>query len=152
MRQTEILLDQLNRVFGGSAWHGPALRNLLDGVSEKHAKAHPIENVHSILELVVHVGTWMDVVARRLAGNVVNSTTVPDWSDVTTRSWPDTIEELERAQSRLSDAVARLKAENLEEVVPGKSITKQVEILGVIEHNVYHTGQISLLKKVTFNR
>ncbi len=152
MRQTEILLDQLNRVFGGSAWHGPALRNLLDGVSEKHAKTHPIENVHSILELVVHVGTWMDVVARRLTGTVVDSTTVPDWSDVTTRSWRGTIEELERAQSRLSDAVARLKTEDLETLVPGKSITKQVEILGVIEHTVYHSGQISLLKKVNFNR
>ena len=70
MRTTELLLDELNRVFGGNAWHGPALRNLLDGVSEKQAVARPLPNAHSILELVVHVGTWMDVVARRLAGNV----------------------------------------------------------------------------------
>lgn len=152
MRQTEILLDQLNRVFGGNAWHGPALRNLLDGVTEKQAKEHPIEHVHSILELVVHVGTWMDVVAHRLAGTVVDSTTVPDWSDVTRRSWRETVEELERAQSRLCDAVARMNTEDLDTVVPGKSNTKHTEILGIIEHNVYHTGQISLLKKAKFKK
>ena len=150
MRQTEILLDELNRVFGGNAWHGPALRNLLDGVNEKQAKEHPIENVHSIRELVVHIGTWMDVVAHRLAGKVVDSTTVPDWSDLTKRSWRETVEELERAQSRLCDAVARMTSEDLETTVPGKSITRHFEILGVIEHTVYHTGQISLLKKAKF--
>src|SRR5947208_2777055 len=55
MRPTERLLDQLNRAYGGEAWHGPALRNLLDGVSEAQAKARPIRDGHSILELVVHI-------------------------------------------------------------------------------------------------
>jgi len=147
MRTTELLLDELNRVFGGNAWHGPALRNLLDGVSEKQAAARPLPNAHSILELVVHVGTWMDVVARRLVGNVVDSTTVPDWSDVTKRSWRGVIEELERAQSRLCDAVARMSTDDLQSPVPGKQISKHEEILGVLNHTVYHAGQISLLKK-----
>jgi uncharacterized damage-inducible protein DinB len=89
----------------------------------------------------------MDVVARRLAGNVVDSTTVPDWSDATKRSWSGVIEELERAQSRLSDAVARMSTDDLQSPVPGKQTTKQEEILGVINHTVYHAGQISLLKK-----
>ena len=120
---------------------------LLDGVSEKQALARPLPNAHSILELVVHVGTWMDVVARRLAGNVVDSTTVPDWSDVTKRSWRGVIEELERAQSRLCDAVARMSTDDLQSPVPGKQLTKHEEILGVLNHTVYHSGQISLLKK-----
>jgi len=99
------------------------LRNLLDGVSEKQAMARPLPNGHSILELVVHVGTWMDVVARRLTGNVVDSTTVPDWSDVTKRSWRGVIEELERAQSRLCDAVARMSTDDLQSPVPGKQLS-----------------------------
>jgi uncharacterized damage-inducible protein DinB len=148
MRPTERLLDQLNRAFGGEAWHGPALRNLLDGVTEEQARKRPIANGHSILELVVHVGTWIDVVARRVGGSVVESSTVQDWSDVTKTSWSRAVEELERAESRLSDAVARLSTEDLEKPVPGggrRSIYS--EILGVLQHNVYHAGQISLLKK-----
>ena len=64
MRPTERLLDQLNRSFGGEAWHGPALRNLLDGVTDEQAKSHPVRGAHSILELVVHVGNWNDAIDR----------------------------------------------------------------------------------------
>jgi uncharacterized damage-inducible protein DinB len=147
MRNTERLLDQLNRAFGGEAWYGPPLRNLLDGVSEQQAKEHPIAGAHSIFELVAHVRTWMDVVARRIATSEEVLTTVEDWSDVTKTSWPAALEELEHAESRLADAVARLSSERLEENVPGKNHSIHGEVLGVLQHNVYHAGQIALLKR-----
>lgn len=148
MRPTERLLDQLNRAFGGEAWHGPALRNLLDGVTETQAKAKPIRDGHSILELVVHVGTWIDVVARRVGGQVVASSSVPDWADVTKTTWKRAVEELERAESRLADAVARLSTEDLDKPVPGEKRSMYGEIMGALQHNVYHAGQIAILKKV----
>ena len=147
MRATERLLDQLNRAFGGEAWHGPALRNLLDGVTETQAKAKPIRDGHSILELVVHIGTWIDVVARRVGGSVVDSNSIDDWADVTKTTWPKAIQELERAQSRLCDAVARLNTDDLEKNVPGEKRSFYGEIMGVLQHNVYHAGQIAILKK-----
>jgi uncharacterized damage-inducible protein DinB len=147
MRPTEQLLDQLNRAYGGEAWHGPALRNLLDGVTEQQAKSHPIRGAHSILELVIHAGTWIDVVAQRLSGKIVESNAVEDWPDVTTTSWPRTLEELDRAESRLSDAVARLSNEDLDKPIAGAKRSQYVEILGVLQHSVYHAGQIALLKK-----
>ena len=147
MRPTERLLDQLNRAFGGEAWHGPALRNLLDGVTETRAKSKPIRDGHSILELVVHVGTWIDVVGRRVAGNVVDGNSVEDWADVTKTTWPNAIQDLERAQSRLVDAVARLSTDDLEKNVPGEKRPLYGEIMGVLQHTVYHAGQIAILKK-----
>src|SRR6266540_2949263 len=147
MRPTERLLDQLNRAFGGEALHGPALRNLLDGVTEEEAKKRPIRGAHSILELVVHIGTWIDVVARRVGGTVVESNSVDDWSDVTKTSWPRAVEELERAQSSLSDAVARLSTEDLEKPVAGAKRSQFSEVMGALQHTVYHSGQIALLKK-----
>ncbi len=147
MRPTERLLDQLNRAYGGEAWHGPALRNLLDGVTERQASARPIRDGHSILELVVHIGTWIDVVARRVGGEVVDSNSVPDWSDVTKISWKRAVEELERAESRLADAVARLSTEDLDKPVPGEKRPIYAEIMGALQHNVYHAGQIAILKK-----
>ena len=147
MRATERLLDQLNRAFGGEAWHGPALRNLLDGVTETQAKAKPIRDGHSILELVVHIGTWIDVVARRVGGTVVDSNSVDDWADVTKTTWPRAVQELERAESRLCDAVARLSSEDLDKPVPGEKRSIYAEIMGALQHNVYHAGQIAILKK-----
>jgi len=149
MRQTERLLDQLNRAFGGEAWHGPALRNLLDGVTEEQARSHPIRGAHSILELVTHIGTWIDVVGRRLGGTIVESNSVEDWSDGTKISWPRALEELERAESRLSDAVARLSNEDLDKAIAGAKRSQYAEIMGILQHNVYHAGQIALLKKAS---
>lgn len=147
MRPTERLLDQLNRAFGGEAWHGPAMRNLLDGVTDEQANSHPIRGAHSILELVVHVGTWNDVVARRVGGTAVESAEVDDWADVSKTTWPAAIENLERAQSRLADAVARLSTEELEQPVAGAKRSRFSEIAGALQHTVYHSGQIALLKR-----
>jgi uncharacterized damage-inducible protein DinB len=147
MRPTERLLDQLNRAFGGEAWHGPALRNLLDGVTEEKANAHPIRGAHSILELVVHIATWNDVVAQRVGGTEVESKDVDDWADVTKIGWKAAIEKLERAQSRLADVVARLSTEELEQPIAGAKRSRFSEIAGALQHTVYHSGQIALLKK-----
>ena len=78
MRAIERILEQLNRAWEGEAWHGPALRTLLDGIGEDQSRARPIAGVHSILEIVVHCGTWMDVVSHRLAGNPRELTTEED--------------------------------------------------------------------------
>jgi uncharacterized damage-inducible protein DinB len=147
MRPIERLLDQLNSAFGGEAWYGPPLRNLLDGVSAEQAQQKPIAGGHSILELVVHVRTWMDVAARRITTTDAALTTIEDWSDINGTSWVETIEELEHAQSRLVDAVARLSTERLDEKVPGQKHTINSEVMGVLQHNVYHAGQIALLKR-----
>ncbi|MCU1350169.1 MAG: DinB superfamily protein [Acidobacteria bacterium] len=148
MRPIEQFIDRLNALFDGEETHGATLRGLLDGVSEEQARRH-IGDVHSILEIVVHIGRWMDVVADRLRGEAIDSTTVADWSDTTKQSWPATIEELERAQSRLLDGVARTSPEALDRPIAGKDYTARVALEMVMNHNVYHTGQIALLKKLT---
>src|SRR5438034_930681 len=147
MRAIERLLIQLNAAYGGPAWHGPALRELLDGVTEEQARTRSIANAHSILELVVHARTWMDAATERLAGSMRELTTEEDWSDVARTSWPVVLEELDHAESRLCDAVARLRPEDLDKPVGGRSYSIYTLIHGVIQHNLYHGGQIALLKK-----
>jgi uncharacterized damage-inducible protein DinB len=147
MRPTERLLEHLNRAWGGEAWHGPALRDLLEGVTEEQARKHAIGGAHSIIELAAHIGTWMDAVAHRISKTDEVLTTVEDWSDTAKMSWPAVIEELEHAQSRLVDAVARMSTEQLEKRVPGKKHSIYDDIIGVIQHNVYHAGQIAVLRR-----
>ena len=152
MRAIERLLEQLNAAYGGPAWHGPALRELLEGVTQEQARARPVADAHSILEIVVHVRTWMDAVAERLAGSERELTTEEDWSDVARTLWPAVLEELDHAESRVCDAVARLRPEQLDQPVAGKRYSHYTLVHGVIQHNLYHAGQIALLKKVTGDR
>ena len=148
MRAIERILDQLNRGYGGEAWHGPALRELLEDVTEEEAKAHPVAGLHSIIELVSHIRATMDLVSTRLAGTPRELTTEEDWSDMTKTSWPAALEELDHAESRVCDAVARLTLEDLDKIVVGRSYTTYVMVHGLVQHNLYHAGQIAILKKV----
>jgi uncharacterized damage-inducible protein DinB len=147
MREIERILDQLNRAWGGPSWTGVDIGPLLDSVTEEQARAHPIPNAHSIIELVAHSSTWMDAVARRLAGSERELTTEEDWRDVTEMPWPDAIEEMTNAISRLSDAIARLTVDDLDKKVAGRKYTIYVMLHGVIQHTIYHAGQIAILKK-----
>jgi len=148
MRAIERILDQLNRAWGGPSWTGVDIRPLLDGVTDAQARAHPLPNVHSIIELVAHMCVWMDVVSIRLTGIAKELTSEEDWQDVTQLPWADALEDLENAESRLSDAVARLSVDDLDRIVAGREYTTYVMVHSVIQHNLYHAGQIAILKKV----
>ncbi len=148
MREIERILDQLNRSWGGPSWTGVDIQPLLDGISEEHARAHPLPNAHSILELAAHMTTWMNAVADRLGGETRELTPEEDWRDVTQLTWPAAITEMENAQSHLCDVIARLSSDDLDKKVAGRKYTIYVMLHGVIQHNLYHAGQIGLLKKV----
>jgi len=147
MRAIERILDQLNRAWGGPSWTGVDIRPLLDDVTDAQARAHPLPNVHSIIELVCHMTATMDLVTYRLAGNPKELTSEEDWRDVTQLPWADAVEEMENAESHLSDAVARLSVDDLDRIVAGRDYTTYVMVHGVIQHNLYHAGQIAILKK-----
>jgi uncharacterized damage-inducible protein DinB len=149
MREIERILDQLNRAWGGPSWTGVDIRPSLDGITDTQARAHPLPDVHSIIELVAHMSFWMDVVALRLTGKAKEPTAEEDWRDVTQLRWEDAITEMENAESRLSDAVARLSVDDLDKIVAGRDYTMYVMLHGVIQHNLYHAGQIAVLKKVS---
>lgn len=148
MREIERILDQLNRSWGGPSWTGVDIQSLLDGIREEHARAHPLPNAHSILELAAHMTTWMIAVAARLGGDTRELSPEEDWRDVTQLTWPAAITEMENAQSHLSDVIARLTLDDLDKKVAGRKYTVYVMLHGVIQHNLYHAGQIGLLKKV----
>jgi uncharacterized damage-inducible protein DinB len=148
MREIERILDQLNRSWGGPSWTGVDIQPLLDGISDDQARAHPLPNAHSILELTAHMTTWMNAVAARLGGETRELTPEEDWRDVTQLTWSAAITEMENAQSHLSDVIARLTPDDLDKKVAGRKYTIYVMLHGVIQHNLYHAGQIGLLKKV----
>jgi uncharacterized damage-inducible protein DinB len=147
MREIERILDQLNRAWGGPSWTGVEIQPLLDGITEDQSRAHPLPTVHSIIELVAHMSAWMDVVSLRLVGKRKELTAEEDWRDGTQLSWPAAVAGMESAESKLCDAVARLDTDDLDHIVVGKEYTAYVMLHGVIQHNLYHAGQIAMLKK-----
>ncbi len=151
MRETEQIADQLRRAYEGEAWHGPSLKEILVGVTAQQAAARPVAGAHSIWEIVLHIGAWESIVLRRMGGEVVKDVSVEvDWPPVRETSeaaWKSTLAALEAGNRRLRAAIAQMTDEQLRARVPGKEASFYGELHGIVQHDLYHAGQIALLKK-----
>ena len=152
MTEVARILDQLHRAYEGPAWHGPALREVLAGVTYQTAAQRPIPGAHTIWELVLHLTVWMSVPTRRIAGAEIP--TLPpdqDWPappEPSELDWQQALDHLAQAQRDLESEVRQLTDERLREKVLGEVPYSIYTMLhGVVQHNLYHAGQIALLKK-----
>jgi uncharacterized damage-inducible protein DinB len=128
MSEIKRILDQMDRAFSGDAWHGPSLMSVLEGISAEQASKHPIRGAHSIWELVHHIEAW----------NV--------W-EVSDAAWKRALQNLVEGRGRLRDSVKDFSNELLEGKASGPDYSRYVVLHGVVQHDLYHAGQIVMLKK-----
>ena len=151
MSEKKRLNDQLKRAFEGTAWHGPSVSEVLAGVNAQQAAAHPVAGAHSIWELALHIQTWERVGRRRIQEFVsIDVSDEEDWpavDDTSEAAWARTLEELRSNHQALRAAIRELDEARLEEIVPGTTYSVYFLLQGVIQHDLYHAGQIALLKK-----
>jgi len=153
MSETTRLADQLRRAFDGDAWHGDSLLELLEGINAKMAAAHPIKDAHSIWELVLHIAAWDGAALKRTTGVAVelsDEQNFPPANDTSEAAWGNTIEHAKHAHNELVRTVAAFPDSRLQEQVPGKTESYYnffYLFSGVVQHELYHAGQIALLKK-----
>jgi uncharacterized damage-inducible protein DinB len=145
-----LIAEQLRRAFEGVAWHGPALHELLQDVDAATAAAKPLPDVHSIWELVLHVAVWDDVASRRLGGEKFQPEGLANFPLVpkpTKAAWRKAVAQAKRTHDVLVKTVAALPESRLRERVPGKRYDFYHMLHGVVQHELYHAGQIAILRK-----
>jgi uncharacterized damage-inducible protein DinB len=153
MSETTRIADQLRRAFSGDAWHGDSLLEILDGVTAAQAAAPPIPHAHTIWELVLHIAAWDGAVRRRLGGEAValsDEQNFPPVRDTSETAWRKTLEHVRQVHDELVQAVSESPDTRLAELVPGKEgahYNFYYMLHGVVQHELYHAGQIALLKK-----
>ncbi len=152
MTEIERILDQLKRAYEGNAWHGPSVIEALAGVNAEQAHARPLANAHSIWELVHHIAVWENVGRRRLSGDraQVEISSPEDWppaDDKSDGAWEQAKAALDRGHQALVQAIANLAESRLDEPIFEGMSTVYVTLHGVIQHDLYHAGQIAMLKK-----
>ena len=144
--------DELRRAYDGDCWHGPPLREILNGVTAAMAAARHPQLVHSIWALVNHVSGWVEVVTLRVvewrAIEMPDAGDFPPVTDTGDAAWTAALAELDRRHGELLRVVGGLEASRLEETVPGKDYPVAVMLHGTAQHYAYHSGQIALLKRL----
>jgi uncharacterized damage-inducible protein DinB len=154
-----LLLAQLDEGFDAKAWHGPNLRGAVRRVDVATAAFRPHPGRHNVWEHAVHAAYWKYTVRRRLLGEARGSfpllgsnwferpdPAVPerDWG----RAWRADLRLLDEIHTTLRAAVDDLSPDELDSIPPGSRTTIARLVAGVAMHDVYHAGQIQLLKRL----
>lgn len=151
---TEIarIADLLAQTYGGNPWHGSSISQILENVAARQATARPIPHGHTMAELVKHVTAWRIFALEKLRGNARYDIATPeeDWpptGTITEADWQRIIAALSASQGQLLEALSLVKDAKLLERVPGREYDFYFLIHGVIQHDLYHLGQMALLRK-----
>jgi uncharacterized damage-inducible protein DinB len=150
-----LLIRMLQQAYDRKAWHGTNLRGSLRGLSPAQAAWRPGAGRHSIQELAVHCAYWKYTVVRRLTGAKRGSFPLqgsnffarPGISSP--KQWKDDLRLLEETHRTLIATVSSLRDRDLARMAPGGSGKVSIEavVYGVACHDVYHAGQIQLIKR-----
>jgi len=150
-----LLLDLIDEAFDHAAWHGPTLRGALRGVTARQAAWRPARGRHTIRELTIHAAYWKYAVRRRLTGEARGSFALAgsNWFDAdASRAWKDDVRLLVSEHRQLREAIAAYPASALDKRIDEKRQTAVFNIRGIAAHDLYHAGQIQLLKRLQAGR
>ncbi len=149
MSEVKFLVDQIRRTFDGNSWHGPSVMKTLEGVDLKQAKARPLNGRHSIWELVDHLSFWMGEVTWALNNRrVYDSTSLMDWPPMgeAEEEWGASVKRLGVSVDQLVGSLNGWGNEDLDGRLEGATYSYRQMLHGIVHHNVYHAGQIAILK------
>ena len=154
MSRANRLANHIERTVTGPMWHGPALHDVLKGVTSDQARARPLPGAHSIWELALHITAWCDIARSRLTGQALGDPTpgqdFPEPGSVphsgSDPAWDAAVERLAESHRRLAADVRALSDDQLKATVKEDHTIFDM-LHGVVEHGTYHGGQIALLRK-----
>jgi hypothetical protein len=150
--ETLRIAAQLRRAFIRDAWHGPSLLELLGGIGPEEARARPLPAAHNIWELVLHIDYWVQAALGATDGIAMpkvdgGQAEWPDLGDADAVAWFDAQDHLFNNAEKLAQSIERFEDARLKEVVPGRPYDFYRLFHGVVQHSLYHGGQIAILKK-----
>lgn len=141
----------LNATFHGGAWHGPSVLENLKDIKPKTAGVR-LKNTHTIAELVYHITTWRIFALKKIQGDeeFMIKTEKQNWGniiEVDEFEWETLQMELTLSHDELISALEEKDDSFLTEIVPGAEYDFYTLLHGIIHHDLYHNGQIGILKK-----
>lgn len=151
MTEIEQLVNRYDQTLNGDAWYGDPIWKILQGINAKCAAAQLLPGTHNIWQLVMHMEFWERIAARRFSGPVSpdekdpgNFPATPAPNDA---AWQQTLESFRASNRDFRQAISLLDSNSLDKNTPGSQRSFRYELVGVIEHHIYHAGQIAMLKK-----
>jgi uncharacterized damage-inducible protein DinB len=145
MQEIKNLSKLVQRVYDGKAWHGPSVMDVLRDVDETSSRKK-LGNSHSIVQLVLHMVSWRTFVTKRLLGDSTFEL-ADDQNFPPETEWAIALQKLNESQTELLKAIDTITADQLHETVANRKYDFFILLHGIIHHDIYHIGQVQLIKK-----
>jgi uncharacterized damage-inducible protein DinB len=152
--EIRLLLDIIDQAYDGHAWHGTNLRGSIRGLRADQAKWRPDQRRHNIWEVMIHTAYWKYAVRRRILGEKRGSFPLKgsNWFrrpiEDTENAWRADVALLDEMHNTLRKAIVEVPINQLHKIQGRTRFTYAQLIYGIASHDLYHAGQIQLLKKL----
>jgi hypothetical protein len=153
-KEIKSLVSRIENVNSGEPWFGRSVFAILDDVNPKNANRKPGGSAHSLVELIWHMNTWAGFTLQRIEKNHKLDLVAfekLDWRkiDPAKHSWKKGVAEFKATHKKIISLLKKKNDAFLEEKVDFRNYNFRFLINGMIEHNIYHLGQIAYLNKLT---
>jgi uncharacterized damage-inducible protein DinB len=151
-KEVQSIIRNLNNTLGGEPWFGRAIYQILEEVDVTKVYIRPGNSGHSLIELLFHMITWGGFTLAKLDQNAdVNLTQSEDldWREIDPAlySWPAGLEKFRKIHENISCFLEKKNDHFLSGMVDGRAFNYRFMLNGLIQHNIYHLGQIAYVKK-----
>jgi len=152
-RKIEAIIKRLETVNSAEPWFGRAVYSLLEEVNSRKVYIKPNNSEHSLIEILYHMITWADFTLKRIEKNKIKDLTTAeelDWRriDPKVHTWKKGITEFKAIHKKITELLKKKDDDFLNEIVDYRKYNFSFLINGMIEHNIYHAGQIAYLNKL----
>ena len=150
MKENELIVKLFEDLFEGSPWIDVTIMGTLKGINSKNAFKKLSANQNSIWEIVNHLINWRLNVLQRVQGKVIitpGNNYFEPITDSSPSAWERTLKELQDSQTQWLEFLKQLRPNTFSKVYPNNKMTYYEHIHGIIQHDAYHMGQITLLAK-----
>jgi uncharacterized damage-inducible protein DinB len=152
MHQTQRIADSYRAVTVKAAWYGPSLAELLAQISPELATTRPLPGSHSISELLQHLLLWNERIR-----NTSDSNSLPRWQPEKEWAehpipWNELVSRWSQSRELLEEKIRNFPIEDLAKQVPGRTYPYETMLHGIVEHAIYHSGQIAMVLSMLRSR
>ena len=152
-KEIQSIIKNLENTLTSQPWFGRAVYILLDEIDETKVSVKPNDSEHSLIELLWHMNTWAGFTLANLenkSSQELKAIEENDWRtiDPVKHSWKNGLKELKSIHKRISDILNSKEDLFLKDMVPNRQYNFRFMLNGLIQHNIYHAGQVAYLKKL----
>ena len=153
-KETQYIIKSFESILSGQPWFGRAVYEILGEVNEAKAETRPNGTEHSMLDLIWHMNTWAEFVLGSLENRTVDKMKeieANDWRTIDPKihTWQKGVEQLKATHSKIIELLGQKVDDNfLSEIVPTRKFNYRFMLNGLVQHNIYHLGQVAYIKKM----